>query len=127
MDGAMRSECEGVLAAGDVCLAENGAAGRALRVEHWGDALAHGEIAGLTAAGMSAAWDTVPGFWSSFGERTLKYAAWGDGFDDVTLQTHANGAFTALYRREGRLVGVLTHDADADYERAQDAIRAEAR
>jgi NADPH-dependent 2,4-dienoyl-CoA reductase/sulfur reductase-like enzyme len=127
VDGAMRSECDGVLAAGDVCLAENRAARRPLRVEHWGDALAHGEIAGLTAAGVSAVWDAVPGFWSTVGQRTLKYAAWGDGYDDVTLQPHAGGAFTASYRRAGRLVGVLTHDADADYERAQDAIRADVR
>ena len=60
----MRSARADVLAAGDVCRAENVAAGRPLRVEHWGDALAQGEIAGATAAGKQAAWDQVPGFWS---------------------------------------------------------------
>ena len=47
----MRTARADVLAAGDVCRAENVAAGRPLRVEHWGDALAQGEIAGATAAG----------------------------------------------------------------------------
>jgi NADPH-dependent 2,4-dienoyl-CoA reductase/sulfur reductase-like enzyme len=124
VDGSMRTQRDGVLAAGDVCLAENRAAGRALRVEHWGDALAHGEIAGLTAAGVSAEWDAVPGFWSTIGEHTLKYAAWGDGFDETVLQAHTEGGFTASYCSEGRLVGVLTHGADADYERGQRDIKA---
>jgi NADPH-dependent 2,4-dienoyl-CoA reductase/sulfur reductase-like enzyme len=126
VDSSMRSEADGLLAAGDVCIAENRAARRPLRVEHWGEALAHGEIAGRTAAGASAAWDSVPGFWSTIGERTLKYAAWGDGFDEATLEARADGAFTSWYRAEGRLVGVLTHGADEDYERGQDEIKADA-
>ena len=72
-------------------------AGRPLHVEHWGDALAQGEVAGTTAAGGEAAWTTVPGFWSTIGERTLKYAAWGDGFDEVRVREHGDGAFTAWY------------------------------
>jgi NADPH-dependent 2,4-dienoyl-CoA reductase/sulfur reductase-like enzyme len=126
VDGSMRSRVDGLLAAGDVCLAENRAAGRALRVEHWGEALAHGEIAGCTAAGGTAVWDAVPGFWSTIGDHTLKYAAWGDGFDDAVLESHAGGAFTGWYRRDGRLVGVLTHEADEDYERGKREIRADA-
>ena len=81
VDSAMRTSRDGLLAAGDVCLADNVAAGRALRVEHWGDALGQGTIAGRTAGGVTAAWDDVPGFWSEIGGRTLKYAAWGDGYD----------------------------------------------
>jgi NADPH-dependent 2,4-dienoyl-CoA reductase/sulfur reductase-like enzyme len=126
VDSSMRSRAAGLLAAGDVCIAENRAAGRALRVEHWGDALAHGEIAGRTAAGETAAWEAVPGFWSTIGERTLKYAAWGDGFDQAELESQAGGGFTVWYRREGRLVGVLTHRADEDYERGQRKIKADA-
>ena len=57
----MRSASADVLAAGDVCRAENVAAGRPLRVEHWGDALAQGEIAGTTAAGKQAVWDRGAG------------------------------------------------------------------
>lgn len=122
VDTAMRSSLDGVLAAGDVALARNATAGRALRVEHWGDALGQGEVAGRTAAGAEAAWDEVPGFWSTIGTRTLKHAAWGDGFDDVRLEQHAGGGFSAWYGREGRLVGVLAHEADADYERGRALI-----
>jgi NADPH-dependent 2,4-dienoyl-CoA reductase/sulfur reductase-like enzyme len=119
----MRSARTDVLAAGDVCRAENVAAGRPLRVEHWGDALAQGEIAGATAAGKQAEWEDVPGFWSTIGSRTLKYAAWGDGFDQARFESHPNGGFTTWYAREGRFAGVLTHEADEDYERGAELIK----
>jgi 3-phenylpropionate/trans-cinnamate dioxygenase ferredoxin reductase subunit len=117
VDAAMRTGCDGLLAAGDVCKAFNLTAVRALRVEHWGDALAQGKIAGATAAGRDAGWDSVPGFWSTIGIRTLKYAAWGDGYEQTHSERHGNGAFTVWYGTAGTIVGVLTHDADADYER----------
>ncbi len=124
VDDAMRTALPDLLAAGDVCRARNAAAGRPLRVEHWGDALTQGEIAGTTAAGAEASWDSVPGFWSTIGQRTLKYAAWGDGYDGVTFERRAEGAFTAHYHRDRRLVGVLAHRADDAYERGQELIAA---
>lgn len=116
-DAAMRTGTPGVLACGDCCRAEHAVAGRRLHVEHWGDALAQGEVAGWTAAGREAAWDAVPGFWSTIGDRTLKHAAWGDGFASVRVDDHGDGAFTAWYGdAAGACVGVLAHDRDADYE-----------
>jgi 3-phenylpropionate/trans-cinnamate dioxygenase ferredoxin reductase subunit len=112
-----------VLAIGDVAAAENATAERRLRVEHWGEALEHGKVAGLTLAGTDTAWDSVPGFWSTIGEHTLKYAAWGDGYAQVHLVEHGNGAFTVWYLDEdGDIAGVLTHDNDADYERGRQLI-----
>jgi 3-phenylpropionate/trans-cinnamate dioxygenase ferredoxin reductase subunit len=127
VNASMRTERDGVLAAGDVCKAHNLAAGRALRVEHWGDALSQGEIAGATAAGANDGWDSVPGFWSTIGTRTLKYAAWGDGYDQTHLERHHDGTFTAWYGADGRIVGVLTHGADEDYERGSEQIAQGAR
>ena len=122
VSAAMRTAHDGLLAAGDVCLAENLAAGRALRVEHWGDALGQGTIAGQTAAGVDAGWDEVPGFWSTIGTRTLKYAAWGDGFDATRLHRDDDGAFVAWYGRQGVIAGVLTHEHDDDYDRGRELI-----
>ncbi len=101
---------------GDIAFAWNEAAGRRLRVEHWGDAEAMAEVAAKTLAGMPAAWRSVPGFWSAIGDRTLKLAAWGDGWDDVAVRQDDEG-FTAWYGRDGATVGVLTHNHDADLER----------
>ncbi|HTX07676.1 MAG TPA: NAD(P)/FAD-dependent oxidoreductase [Solirubrobacteraceae bacterium] len=121
VDAGMRTDTEGVLAAGDVCRAYNVTAGRELRVEHWGDALGQGAVAGETAAGRPAAWGEVPGFWSTIGRRTLKYAAWGDGFDEARCVAHGDG-FTVCYGRDGKLVGVLTHEADENYERGRESV-----
>jgi 3-phenylpropionate/trans-cinnamate dioxygenase ferredoxin reductase subunit len=126
VDEAMR--CPGtegrVLAVGDIAHAHNHAAGRPLRVEHWGDALEQGEIAGRALAGEDCRWHSVPGFWSTIGERTLKHAAWGDGYDAQRLEQGEDGAFTVWYSRDGVAVGVLTHDRDEDYERGRELIAA---
>jgi NADPH-dependent 2,4-dienoyl-CoA reductase/sulfur reductase-like enzyme len=122
VDARMRSSVAGVLAAGDVALALNAAAGRHLAVEHWGEALTMGRVAGQTAAGVEASWAEVPGFWSTIGDRTLKCAAWGDGFVDASLVDHGRGAFTVWYSQDGVTVGVLTHDADRDYEHGRRLI-----
>ena len=122
VDSGMRTSIDGLLAAGDVAKAENEVAGRAVRVEHWGDALGQGAIAGRTAADVAARWDAVPGFWSTIGEHTLKYVAWGDGYDQSSITRHANGGFTVRYGADGKLVGVLTNRADEDYDRGQTEI-----
>lgn len=124
VDARMRSGDPRVFAVGDVALAYNARAGRALRVEHWGDALAHGGVAGATLAGAEAEWDTVPGFWSTIGERTVKYAAWGDGYEEERIVEHDGGGFTAWYLRGGAAVGVLTHECDRDYERGRELVAA---
>jgi NADPH-dependent 2,4-dienoyl-CoA reductase/sulfur reductase-like enzyme len=115
----MRTSDRNVFAAGDVVTAFNASAGRLLAVEHWGDALAMGEIAGRAAAGQPAEWTQAPGFWSTIGERTVKYTAWGDGFDEVRIDHEDAGSFTVRYGRAGELVGVLTHNRDEDYEQGQ--------
>lgn len=121
VDSSMHAKGDSLLACGDVCKAFNVAAGRRLRVEHWGDALGQGKVAGRSAAGQEAQWSEVPGFWSTIGRHTLKYAAWGDGFDRVHVERHGVG-FTAWYGKDGVIVGVLAHEADEDYERGRELI-----
>jgi NADPH-dependent 2,4-dienoyl-CoA reductase/sulfur reductase-like enzyme len=111
-----------VLAAGDIAYAYNTTAHRHLRVEHWGDALGQGVVAGRTLAGQDSHWDEVPGFWSTIGERTLKYAAWGDGHDACRRAEGEGGGFAIWYSRDGATVGVLTHGSDGDYERGRELI-----
>ncbi|MEV4604883.1 FAD/NAD(P)-binding oxidoreductase [Amycolatopsis sp. NPDC049253] len=121
-DDHLRTSRPDVYAAGDVAFAHNPSAGRSLAVEHWGEALAMGEVAGRSAAGTDASWDAVPGFWSEIGDQVLKYAAWGDGYDHAHPVSH-DGGFTVWYERGAELVGVLTHGADEDYERGRALIR----
>jgi NADPH-dependent 2,4-dienoyl-CoA reductase/sulfur reductase-like enzyme len=128
VDEHLTTRSPGVYAAGDVALAHNAAAGRMLQVEHWGEALKMGEVAGTNAAGSNQkSWNDVPGFWSGIGERTLKYTAWGDGYDHDELIDHPGGGFTIWYSTDGATVGVLTHQADDDYELGQSLIAKGAR
>jgi 3-phenylpropionate/trans-cinnamate dioxygenase ferredoxin reductase component len=111
----MQTSAPDIYAAGDVALAHNSAARRALTVEHWQDAVDQGAIAGASAAGADAKWATVPGFWTTIGETTVKYHAWGDGYQRSRLLERDDG-FTVWYEADGRAVGVLTCNADDDYE-----------
>lgn len=121
-DASMRTSAPGVWAAGDIACAVSAAAGRRLRVEHWGEALNHGAVAGRVIAGRTAAWDTAPGFWSTIGDKTLKHVAWGDGHDEVRLDDDGDGGWAIWYGKDGVAVGVLTHDRDDDYERGRELI-----
>jgi 3-phenylpropionate/trans-cinnamate dioxygenase ferredoxin reductase subunit len=111
----MQTSAPDIYAAGDVALAHNTVARRALAVEHWQDAVDHGAIAGASAAGAKAKWDAVPGFWTIIGDTTLKYHAWGDGYQECQFVDSGDG-FTVWYQTHGTTVGVLTCNADDDYE-----------
>jgi 3-phenylpropionate/trans-cinnamate dioxygenase ferredoxin reductase component len=117
----MRTSAEDIYAAGDVALAFNARAGRRLPVEHWQDADDQGTVAGENAAGGSINWDAVPGFWSTIGAATVKYHAWGDGYERTRLLDRGDG-FTVWYESGGVAVGVLTHNCDDDYELAEELI-----
>jgi len=120
-DSSMRTSAPGIFAVGDIARAYNESAGRHLSVEHWGDALEHGRIAGTVISGGEAAWSMAPGFWSTIGDKTLKYWAWGDGWDEQLFENRGE-AFTVWYGKQGTLVGVLSHDSDDDYERGRELI-----
>ena len=122
VDAQMRTSAQNVYAAGDVALAHNSTAGRPVAVEHWQDAVDQGEVAGTVAAGETAEWDSVPGFWTTIGEATLKYHAWGDGFSHARFVDHDDG-FTVWYEADGVAVGVLTYNADDDYDGGEGLIR----
>jgi len=121
VDTHMSTSTKGVYAAGDVALARHAAAGRHLAIEHWQDATDQGAIAGTSAAGKRATWDGVPGFWSTIGEATIKYHAWGDGYLRSRMLSHPEG-FTVWYEADDAVVGVLTHNSDDDYDLGQRLI-----
>ena len=111
----MATATPAVYAAGDVALAYHEVAGRPLAIEHWQDATDQGAIAGSCAAGQHTKWDGVPGFWTSIGDATVKYHAWGDGYERSRMLSHPDG-FTVWYESGDAAVGVLTYNADDDYD-----------
>lgn len=122
-DSSMRTSEPGVFAVGDVAQAFNETAERHLSVEHWGDALEHGRVAGTVIADVEASWSMVPGFWSTIGDKTLKYWAWGDGWDEKRFVDKGE-SFTVWYGRDGVLAGVLAYGSDEDYREGRELIEA---
>jgi 3-phenylpropionate/trans-cinnamate dioxygenase ferredoxin reductase subunit len=120
-DSSMRTSAPGIFAVGDIAQAYNESAGRHLSVEHWGDALEHGRIAGTVLGGGEGTWTMAPGFWSTIGDKTLKYWAWEDGWDEKRF-VNKGKSFTVWYGRQGSLVGVLAHGSDEDYEQGRELI-----
>ena len=114
-----------IFAVGDIAYALNATAGRRLRVEHWGDADRHGTFAGTAAAGGVDRWADAPGFWSGIGHRTLKYSAWGDGYDEAML-VETDTSWVVWYRRGQELCGVLAVEDDDAYERGRQLLEARA-
>jgi 3-phenylpropionate/trans-cinnamate dioxygenase ferredoxin reductase component len=124
-DSSMLTSAPGIIAVGDIVFAMNEAAGSRQKVEHWGDALNQGRVAGTVLAGGEVVWREAPGFWSTMGDKTLKYWAWSEGWDEAKFvnKDGAGGeAFTVWYGKEGVTVGVLTHNADEDYEEGRRLI-----
>jgi NAD(P)H-nitrite reductase large subunit len=124
-DSSMRTSASMVFAVGDIAFAMNEAAGSRQKVEHWGDALNHGRVAGTVLAGGEAVWKEAPGFWSTTGDKTLKYWAWSEVWDEarfVEKDGSEGEAFAVWYGREGTTVGVLAHNADEDYEEGRKLI-----
>jgi 3-phenylpropionate/trans-cinnamate dioxygenase ferredoxin reductase component len=119
----MARSAGGVYAAGDVALAQHSVAGRHLAIEHWQDATDQGAIAGACASGKHTKWDGVPGFWTSIGEATVKYHAWGEGYERSRMLNRPDG-FTVWYESRGAVVGVLTYNADGDYDLGEKLIAA---
>ena len=81
-----------------------------------------GEIAGANIAGQDRRWEQPPGFWSEIGDHQLKYSAWGDGHDTAQLVDGPGGGWAVWYAQDSTVVGVLTCDWDAEYERGQTLI-----
>ncbi len=125
VDEHMHASARNVYAAGDVALAHNVTAGRRIPAEHWRDAAYEGRVAGLTAAGQDAVWDTVPGFGCTIGDSVLKYRGWGADYEQSRLVDHHNG-FTVWYEAGGDVVGVLALNADDDYRHADELLRSHA-
>ena len=124
-DSSMRTSAPGIFAVGDIAFAMNEAAGSRQKVEHWGEAIEHGRVAGTVLAGGEAVWREAPGFWSTIGDKTLKYWAWSGGWDEarfVKKDGSEGEAFAVWYGREGVTVGVLAHNADEDYEEGRELI-----
>jgi 3-phenylpropionate/trans-cinnamate dioxygenase ferredoxin reductase component len=120
VDTRLRTRDPDIWAAGDIALADNTWAGRALRVEHWANAKNQGAFAGRSMTGVEDEWGDPPYFYTDQYDAGMEYWGWADPkVDSVVLRGRpADGSYVAAWlSREGRVDAAMHvnrwDDADA--------------
>ncbi|MGY4098773.1 NAD(P)/FAD-dependent oxidoreductase [Nocardia sp. R16R-3T] len=125
-DMYLASNVPDVWAAGDVAHWHNQTFDRVMRLENWTSAGDQGAHAARNALGLKAtAYHTVPYYWSVWYDHRIQFAGVPDA-DEVRICAGSidDARLVALYRRESRLVGVLTINESRRIMRLRNMIAA---
>ncbi|XP_061624160.1 apoptosis-inducing factor 3 isoform X5 [Phyllopteryx taeniolatus] len=120
----MQTNADGVFAGGDVVTfpfpPRNN---KKVNIPHWQMAHVHGRAAALGMLGRVTEMTTVPYFWSAMFGKTIRYAGYGDGFDDVIIQGDLDELrFVAFYTRGEEVVAVASMNYDPIVSRAAEVL-----
>ncbi|MQA63685.1 MAG: FAD-dependent oxidoreductase [Actinophytocola sp.] len=108
VDEYFRTSAPGVFAAGDVANQPNPVLGGRHRVEHWQSAQEQGAAAAKSMLGDRTPYERVPWCWSDQYGVNLQFTGWPAAGDDVIVRGELEQReFTAIFRRDGRLVGAV--------------------
>lgn len=119
----METSVPGIYAAGDIARVPNGRTGRPMRVEHWVVAERQGQCAARNMLGLASPFTDVPFFWSTHYGTTVSYTGHADRWDKTDLSgSLKDGAATAGYWSDGKLLAVATLGRDLDALRAERAM-----
>jgi 3-phenylpropionate/trans-cinnamate dioxygenase ferredoxin reductase subunit len=120
VEARLRTRDQNIWAAGDIALAQNAWAGRALRVEHWANAKNQGAFAGRSMAGAEDEWAEPPYFYTDQYDAGMEYWGWADPrMDTVALRGRpADGSYVVAWLSQDGHVDAAMHvnrwdDADA--------------
>ncbi|XP_076845972.1 apoptosis-inducing factor 3 isoform X1 [Brachyhypopomus gauderio] len=110
----MQTSVDGVFAGGDVVtfpLALRG--NKKVNIPHWQMAHVHGRVAALGMMGKDSEIRTVPYFWSAMFGKSIRYAGYGEGFDDVIIQGDLDELkFVAFYTKSEEVIAVASMNYD---------------
>ncbi|KAK9522716.1 hypothetical protein VZT92_019162 [Zoarces viviparus] len=120
----MQTNADGVFAGGDVVVfpfpPRNN---KKVNIPVWQMAHVHGRVAALSMMGRAADIKTVPYFWSAMFGKTIRYAGYGDGFDDVIIQGDLDELrFVAFYTRSEEVVAVASMNYDPIVSRVAEVL-----
>uniref|UniRef100_A0A8C8HF78 Rieske domain-containing protein n=1 Tax=Oncorhynchus tshawytscha TaxID=74940 RepID=A0A8C8HF78_ONCTS len=121
----MQTNVDGVFAGGDiVTFPFPGRGNKKVNIPHWQMAHVHGRAAALGMMGRPTEIKTVPYFWSAMFGKSLRYAGYGDGFDDVIIQGDVDELkFVAFYTRGEEVVAVASMNYDPIVSRVAEVLR----
>ncbi len=103
VDAGLRTSDADVFAAGDVARAWHPRYGRALRTEHWANALNGGPAAARAMLGEDVSYDRLPYFYTDQYDLGMEYVGWADASraQVVTRGDVAGRAFQAFWLSDG--------------------------
>uniref|UniRef100_A0A3P9CJT3 AIF family member 3 n=2 Tax=Haplochromini TaxID=319058 RepID=A0A3P9CJT3_9CICH len=120
----MQTNVDGVFAGGDVVMFPfQPRNNKKVNIPHWQMAHVHGKVAALSMMGRATEVKTVPYFWSAMFGKTIRYAGYGDGFDDVIIQGDLDELrFVAFYTRSEEVVSVASMNYDPIVSRVAEVL-----
>ncbi|XP_019292960.1 apoptosis-inducing factor 3 isoform X6 [Panthera pardus] len=110
----MQTNVPGVFAAGDaVTFPLAWRNNRKVNIPHWQMAHAQGRVAAQNMLAQEAEISTVPYLWTAMFGRSLRYAGYGEGFDDVIIQGDLEELkFVAFYTKGDEVIAVASMNYD---------------
>ncbi|XP_061907222.1 apoptosis-inducing factor 3 isoform X2 [Entelurus aequoreus] len=120
----MQTNVDSVFAGGDVVTFPfQPRNNKKVNIPHWQMAHVHGRVAALSMMGRVTEMKTVPYFWSAMFGKTIRYAGYGDGFDDVIIQGDLDELrFVAFYTRGEEVVAVASMNYDPIVSRVVEVL-----
>ncbi|HMT05295.1 MAG TPA: FAD-dependent oxidoreductase [Solirubrobacterales bacterium] len=105
VDAGLRTEIDGIYAAGDIANQFHPFYGNRIRVEHWSNARRQGLAAGRSMAGEEILYDELPYFFSDQYEVGMEYIGYAADWDEVVVRGDREGRdFIAFWLKEGRVL-----------------------
>ncbi|XP_005218288.1 apoptosis-inducing factor 3 isoform X1 [Bos taurus] len=110
----MQTNIPGVFAAGDaVTFPLAWRNNRKVNIPHWQMAHAQGRVAAQNMLAQEAEISTVPFLWTAMFGKSLRYAGYGEGFDDVIIQGDLDELkFVAFYTKGDEVISVASMNYD---------------
>src|SRR6266536_2975004 len=125
VDELCRTSMEGIFAAGDVANHNNPVFARRLRVEHWQNAIKHGQAAALNILGNGSPYRAVYWFWSDQYEFNLQYAGYHTEWDGLVVRGSLEDRnFLAFYVKDGRVLADVGIGRGEEVQRCMPLIEA---
>lgn len=105
VDAALRTEAEGIYAAGDIANQFHPFFEDRIRVEHWANARRQGYAAGRSMAGEDVIYDDLPYFFSDQYDLGMEYVGHATEWDELVIRgSKEDREFIAFWLKNGRIL-----------------------